>query len=136
MVKCKKLDNTIYPDTILCFINTCCLHITLASRLLLRFAESPVGFMQTQSLSCGQTHSDSSFLSCSAETCVQTPGCPPTSDRPAEKSNAPRPFTEAPAGQELNILQSEERQEEVCEVGCSAVSQAALWPVGEEKGRI
>lgn len=50
------------------------------------------------------------------------------------QSNASHPFIDAPAGQELNILQSEERQEEVCEVGCSAVSQATLWPVGEEKG--
>ncbi len=50
------------------------------------------------------------------------------------QSNAPHPFIDAPAGQELNILQSEERQEEVCEVGCSTVSQATLWPVGEEKG--
>lgn len=50
------------------------------------------------------------------------------------QSNAPHPFTDAPAGQELDILQSEERQEEVCQVGCSKVSQATLWSVGEEKG--
>lgn len=52
------------------------------------------------------------------------------------QSNAAHPFADAPAGQELNILQSEERQEEVCEVSCSAVSQVALWPVGEEKGNL
>lgn len=49
--------------------------------------------------------------------------------------NSPHPFIDASASQELNLLQSEERQEEVCEVGGSKVSQATLWPVGEEKGK-
>jgi len=49
--------------------------------------------------------------------------------------NSPHPFIDAPASQELNLLQSEERQEKVCEVGGSKVSQAPLWPVGEEKGK-
>ncbi len=80
----------VFPYTVQCFIIMyCILQTRVLSPVLVRFAETPVGFRQRSSLSCCQTHTDSSFLSCRAETCLQNTACcshrcsAPT-DRPAE----------------------------------------------------
>lgn len=51
------------------------------------------------------------------------------------QSVSSHPITDAAALQNPNIFQCEEGQEEDSESCSAEVSEAALWPVGEEEGK-